>query len=242
MEKSTIEYLKGYIIRYKKILLSLAWILIFFIGMKVYNQYEQNIFNTSFLQTQEILKNSKNFNEKIQQVYNFFKKNNSYLINHKKIFVLKYTYFANMSILKEIFKKDNHITQLIDEGQWIVLEKIIKDNPKIDNKEKILLSLNILEKIYQYTKKNNPYSSVLNGKYLNYSGEILNTFIFYHMIHREKKEISINFFHRNCLQLSLFNYFNKILYSIHLDNNNSSRLNISEDQDTKNLLKKFINW
>jgi hypothetical protein len=242
MEKTTIEYLKGYIIRYKNILLSLGAIILLIILNKLYNKYDDNRFNESLIKTNIILSEKHTPQEKITGIYNFFKKNNTYLINHKKIFVLQYTYCANMFVLKEIFKNDNHIIQLINEGQWIALEKIIKDNPKIDNKEKILLSLNMLEKIYQYTKKNNPYSSVLNGKYLNYSGEVLNTLIFYHMVHREKKEVSINFFHRNCLQLSLFNYFNKILYSIHLDNNNSSRLNISEDQDTKNLLKKFINW
>ena len=175
---------------------------------------------------------------------NFFNKYFSYLISHRTIFTMAYTYSNGIKLLKQIFKNQVQYTNLIDKGQWNELAEAIKNskNIKKENLQNQLQLIKNLEKIYQFTLKKIPYNCVLNAKYIHHHGELLNVLVFIHITQREKPEVITKFFHDGCLHLSIYKTYTKFLFYKSVHPQSSMDMDIYNDNTKGNLLKKFINF
>jgi hypothetical protein len=231
-QKNTVDFLKDYIIRYKKILLGMVIISAIIIGNKLYQQYTFWQFNKSLTKViQQLPNNSYDYLNK------FFSQYNSVIINSRSIFVLGFCYLKYIQLLLTTFKNNPKIIQLIYDGQWMEIKK----NYSITDKE-ILKSLDNLEKIYQFTLKKIPYNCVLNSKDLNLFGENLNLLVFMHIIKREPVATIKNFYHKCGLHISLYCNYTKILYASVVNPRENQSLFIYNENNLGNLLKKIINF
>lgn len=232
-QKNTVDFLKDYAIRYKKILLTILGIAIFILSSKLYQEYSLWQFNKNLNVVNKQIDKVNNF----QHLNKFFNKYNSKWINHRSIFILGFCYLKYIEILLKEFSNNKEIKALIESGQWMKIKSIYKGS-----NGDLIKTLDNLEQIYQFTLKNVPYHSVLNGKDLNFYGEVLNLLIFIHVIQREKQEKIIYFFHKGCLNVSLYCNYTKILYTSVIDPTSKSDLFIYNDNNISNLIKKIINF
>jgi hypothetical protein len=236
-EKNTVDFLKEYVLRYKKILYWFFAIIAFLIVKNIYNKFSFWSFNNHLNDTEKTIKS-----RKISAPLNkFFKGNFSYIISHRTIFVMAYTYSNGIKLLMEQFKNDKQIMGLIDKGQWTLIMNLLKEK-SMDNKETILDLLKNLEKIYGFVLKRKPYICVLNSKHVHSHGELLNLLVFVHITEREKPDTIIEFFHRACLHISLYKTYTKFLFYKSTNPQLSMHMDIYNDNTNGNLLKKFINF
>jgi hypothetical protein len=233
-EKNTVDFLKEYAIRYKKILYGFLGFIGFLVSKNLYNKYSFFMFNKNL----EVLNQGINQNS-LEDLNKFYNKYSSSLINHQSIFVLGYVYTNGITILyKKINEKYHH---LIDNGQWMELYRALEASSMKDKKE-ILDHIKILEKIYQFTVKRIPYNCILNSRDVHYYGEILNVLILIHMTHRESKEKVTYFYHKACLHTSLYKTYTNSIYNYFLNPKNSLNMTIFSSKTKNNLLKKFLNF
>lgn len=233
-EKNTVDFLKEYAIRYKKILYGILILIGFLISKNLYNKYSFFRFNQSITQVNEGI-----INNSLDSLNIFYDKHFSKIINHKSIFVASYVYINGIKILYKKLPQKLH--NFVDEGRWIDLSKTI-ESIDIQDKNHILNHLKILENIYQFTKKRIPYTCVLNSKDIHYYGEILNVIILIHMVHREKIDDVTYFYHKGCLHVSLYKTYTAMVYNYYLNPKNSLDMNIFPSKTKINLLKKFLNF
>ena len=80
-EKNTVDFLKEYMIRYKKILLGLLTIIGFLMVKNFYNEYVFFVFNKDL----ENLNNNLLKKNSFKIINKFYEKHSSFIINHKNI-------------------------------------------------------------------------------------------------------------------------------------------------------------
>jgi hypothetical protein len=235
-EKNTVDSLKEYAIRYKKILLGFLYIVLFFVGKNLYNKWNFWVFNKSLVTVNQQVND-----ESFGGLNKFFSQNFSKIIGHRSIFVASYFYTNAIKLLMIRFKNKENLIKLINEGQWVVLKKSISS---MDNKDQraIMETIDNLENLYQFVLKRKPYISVLNGKYIHQQGELLNVLVFIHITSRENKDVVREFFHKSCLHLSIYSTYTKFLFQTAINPREPMNMEIYSDNTKGNLLKKFINF
>jgi hypothetical protein len=93
-EKNTVDFLKEYFIRYKRILYGFFGVVIFIISKNLYNKYSFWSFNQNLIKTEKAIENND-----IVHLNQFFNKNFSHIISHRTIFVMNYTYGNGIKLL-----------------------------------------------------------------------------------------------------------------------------------------------